>query len=210
MRRFGMAAAILLAAIVPFLVPWPSYADTTLNEVASALKQSPVYVAQAHPKPTANTAPSLQARLLPNDAIVLVLLPSSALPNGDTPSAFVQQLSSALGNTRVIGLGLLNPDGTGQTIGYAVPLPSGFAADQMHRSATVSTSVPETLGTFVQNVHVYLAAHPWPHHRRRSPHRQPPHQSHRRTTVRHGPGGPAEQPCSPSAVTPGTASAAEY
>jgi len=149
--------AVLGVAFAMFFVAGPAWAqgaDDYFTRVSNALKSSPVYVAPGTEGTNGDTSATLLGKLNQDDNIVLVMLPGSAL-SSINPSAFAARLSTKENNGKIVGLVVGD-----QTVGYALSLPNGKAADLMHRAASVSANNVETLGTYVQNVHAWVKENP--------------------------------------------------
>jgi len=153
LKKVFLLTAVLTAFLVPRLVV---YAEDYVSDAAKALQQTTVYVVPGTAGTDIDTASKLQGMLRSDDNIVLVMLPAEAETGTDIYSV-VKSLSEKLGNQRTIGLAIGN-----DVIGYGPLLPSGVAADQMHRADSVSNDPVTALGTFARNMHTWLAAHPQP------------------------------------------------
>ncbi|HSX00744.1 MAG TPA: hypothetical protein VLF67_00755 [Candidatus Saccharimonas sp.] len=154
MRRTGIIAAF--AAAVLLVVAAPAHAGTYLDEAASALQHSQIYVSPAAGA-SPNAQSELSAQLRHGDNLYIALLPAaaSAETNGDV-QAFADQLSQHLGGNAIVAVGI----GRDIRAVAAKALPSGVAADLAQRASGVSTSALEALGTFIVNVHNYQDQHP--------------------------------------------------
>jgi len=126
-----------------------------LEATTAALKSSLVYVAPGIPGTSSDTASTLQQQLNEGDNIALVMLPQEALAETGDIQTFAKKLDDATAHKRILGLAI----GT-KLIGYSSLLPASTASDLMDRAVSVSTSVPESLGTFVRNVHSWQRQHP--------------------------------------------------
>ncbi len=153
MNRIAVLLGVLFAM---FLVASPAEAGSVdyYTEVLNALKTSPVYVQTGTEGTDGNTAATLESKLNQDDNIVLVMLPRAAASVVD-PQALAARLSTKENNGKIVGMAIGD-----QTVGYALSLPTGVAADQMHRAASVSANKVETLGTFVQNIHAWVSNNP--------------------------------------------------
>ncbi|OGH16432.1 MAG: hypothetical protein A3C30_04545 [Candidatus Levybacteria bacterium RIFCSPHIGHO2_02_FULL_40_18] len=152
MKHIAKAVAL---AVLALLAPHVVFADY-ITDAAQALKNAPVYVAPGTEGTDKDTAGKLQERLNKDDNIVLVMLPAAAESSlGADITTIASRLSEELGNRRIIGLAVGN-----NVVGYAPTLPAGVAADQMRRARSVSNDPVTTLGTFVQNMHIWQRENP--------------------------------------------------
>lgn len=152
MKRYtflGIIAVLLGIAV-------PAHAGSYVGEVSNGLKSTPVYIAANTEGTDGDTAGTLVQQLNSNDNIALVMLPASASDQfGSGLGPFVKQVSAAIGSKRIIGVVMGS-----QAVGYAPAMPTGVAADLMHRAVSVSTNNIEVLTTFVRNVHEWQQQHP--------------------------------------------------
>lgn len=132
------------------------HAQTSTDDVVTALQSSPVYVAPGTENTNPDTAGVLQQQLKPGDNIIIVMLPSNALTGQEGGvNQYLIQLDTATGGKYIIGLAV------GDNItAYSAILPAGEATDLMTRARSVSTTSSETLGTFVRNVHDWQRRNP--------------------------------------------------
>lgn len=142
--------AIVLVTFFVFFVP-TTFADNPIAEIASKLKQSPVYVDLRTEGVDKDTQGKLLARLNPGENFALVMLPSSAETEvGADITTIASRLSEQLGNQRIIGLAIGR-----KLVGYAPSLPVGVATDQMRRADSVSNDSQTALITYVQNIRLW-------------------------------------------------------
>jgi hypothetical protein len=143
-------------AVFALLTAPASAAEAFLNEVANALKESPVYVSPDTENIESNTAADLQAILTSEDNVFLVMLPAAAEKDvGEDLPLFASQLAGELGEHSILGIAVGD-----KAVAYAASMPSGVAPDLMHRAQSVSNSPVTTLRTFVRNVHQWQKDHP--------------------------------------------------
>lgn len=145
MRR-GLLLAVALALL--FGRASPGYAAGYFDSTVAALKGSNVYVAPLTAGSTADTENDLKQQLNGGDNIALVMLPQAALSEFGDIQTFAKKLDDATGHRLIIGLAIGD-----SRLGYSTLLPASTASDLMERAVSVSTSVPESLGTFARSVH---------------------------------------------------------
>jgi hypothetical protein len=156
MRYIAKTTAFIVVLL--FLIPSIVLAEDYIADAVQALQQAHVYIAPGTEGTDIDTLSKLQARLISDDTIVLVMLPATAEKElGSDISTIVVRLSEELGNQRIIGLAVGK-----KVVGYAPTLPSGVAVDQMRRAISVSNDPVTALGTFAQNIHIWQAKNPQP------------------------------------------------
>lgn len=146
--RWLIALMTLLVLAPPAWAADPKYGSD--GPFIIALREKPVFVDPAAGVP-AETEGVLLEQLNPTDGIVVLLFGEGA---GD-PATIAADVNKKLGGKRIVGVTVGD-----QAAGFSTILPYGVATELMKRAATVSTSKPETLGTFIQNVHDWQRAHP--------------------------------------------------
>ncbi len=154
MRR--LSKVFFFVAVLSLLITQVVNAGDYISDAVLALQHSSVYVAPATQGTDSYTSGKLQNMLRSDDNIVLIMLPADADSNTNIQT-IVSTISEKLGNQRTIGLAVGD-----EVIGYGSLLPSGVAADQMVRANSVSNDPVTALGTFAQNMHKWLDAHPQP------------------------------------------------
>jgi hypothetical protein len=148
--------SVVFATLIGLVVATPAYAGAHLDEAVAALKNTSAFVAVGTEGTDSNTANNLAAQLSGGDTMVVAMLPANAASEfGGEAQNFAQQLDDALGNKHIVAVSIGNDVATATQL-----LPDGVASDLMVRAGSVSTSTPETLGTFIRNVHTWQAAHP--------------------------------------------------
>ncbi|MDB5185006.1 MAG: hypothetical protein JWN38_814 [Candidatus Saccharibacteria bacterium] len=150
-------AAVFVVAVLGILAPATAAkadADSTINDVVTALQASPVDVVQGSP----NTSATLVNQLNSGDHIAIVMLPADRVADITDPQSFVARLDDATGHQYIIGLTI----GDKAQVASSTLLPSGQASDLMDRAHNVSVDPTETMVSFIQNVHRYEAQHPIP------------------------------------------------
>lgn len=142
---------VLLWVMVGLMVAPTAQAQTNINEVVSALKKAPVYVAPDVEGTNQDTASQLKAQLNGSDRIVLVMLPE----NGDDPEAIARAIDKATGHKYIVGVSVGSELTATSTI-----MPDEVARDLMQRAVDTGTNPTERLGTFARNVHEWQSDHP--------------------------------------------------
>lgn len=155
MRRLWALVAML--ALGAFMLTPPAFADGSLDTIVSSLNKSSVYVESGVPGTDVNTAAQLSTELTSGDQLKLVMVKSANDYGAADATALAEQLNKALDGKGIVAVS------SGDTMAVATSImPIAVANDLMHRAASVSSSNPETLVTFVRNVHSWQAAHPQP------------------------------------------------
>lgn len=150
----------LVRCLTAVIVLWSTLgtieAQDYLTAIATALEQSPVYVAPGLDDADRTTTAKLLASLKSSDNIVLIMLPGSAIQELDGDILTIaNRLSERLKNQRIIGLAIGK-----EVVAYAPALPGGVVADLMKRAKSVSNDPTTALITFTQNMHVWQKDHP--------------------------------------------------
>lgn len=145
---------LALALTVGLLAAQPAFADVgDLDGIIAGLNDTPVYVQNgaATPETFGLLLNQLSQSLAHDDRIVILIFQQTA---GD-PGEIAMKVDKALGGDRIVGVSVGEA-----TAGYSSVLPFGVASELMKRASTVSTSTPEAMGTFIQNVRDWQKAHP--------------------------------------------------
>jgi hypothetical protein len=143
---------LMLGVMVGLLAVSTAQAQTSVNEVVSALKKNRVYVAPGTENVDQYTASELEAQLTGGDNIVLVMLPENG---GESPEAMAQAIDKATGHKYIVGLSVGSTLTAASTI-----MPNATARNLMERAVDTGTNPTERLGTFARNVHEWQAEHP--------------------------------------------------
>lgn len=147
-----MLWCVLLGVVVGLLAVPTAQAQTGVNEIAKALKDSPVYIASGVEGTNQDTAGQLASQLNGRDNLVLVMLPD----NGDSdPGATAKAIDKATGHKYIVGLSAGSELTAASTI-----MPDEVARDLMQRAVDTGTNPAERLGTFVRNVHEWQGDNP--------------------------------------------------
>jgi hypothetical protein len=143
-------------AILTWMASPAQAAGSPVDDATTAFQSAPVYVAPGTEHTNSDTAGVLTAHLKTGDKLVIVMLPASASTGaaGDL-TAVAQQIDSATGGTKIIGLAIGD-----KLLAYSSVLPAGVASDQMNRAISVSTNSSETLSTFIDNIHYWQKRNP--------------------------------------------------
>jgi hypothetical protein len=146
---------LLVSCCLVALVACQVASAAGIDDVATALKQSPVYVASGTENTDSDTADELAGQLNKGDNIVIVMLPASRLDASGSIGDLVRKIESVTASNKIIGLSVGD-----EVVGFSRLLPAGTAADLMSRAKSVSTNTSETLSTYVRNVHDWQTNHP--------------------------------------------------
>lgn len=155
MRRYALMLSTTVLAIglcPPALADSP---DNYLRVVVDELENSEVYIAPDAPNIGASTESELEEYVQDGDDIVLVVLPAEGFADIEDPVTFASQISDELGGDIIVGLSVGD-----EAYAYSGLLPSGVAADLMHRAETTSMQNISTLQTFASNVRRWKDQHP--------------------------------------------------
>jgi hypothetical protein len=139
-----------LVWVVGLMVAIPAQA-VTVSEVAKALKSNPVYIAPGTQGTNSETAEDLTAQLSSGDNIVIVMLPEGT---GDS-EVLANQIDKATGAHNIVGLSVGSNVATHSTV-----MPQDIANTYIKRASSVSSTVPETLMTFIRDVHQWQRENP--------------------------------------------------
>jgi hypothetical protein len=144
---------VLLGVVVGLLAVPTAQAQTDVNEIAKALKDSPVYIASGVEGTNQDTASQLASQLNGRDNLLLVMLPDNSDSN---PADIARAIDKATGHKYIVGLSV----GSEWLTAASTIMPDEVARDLMQRAVDTGTNPVERLGTFARNVHEWQADNP--------------------------------------------------